>query len=102
MQRFCTVLTMICLMLMFFVSHAAYADDPNGDVEVAKSNEASALRKGNSAYDHFQNANTFYLLAKAEYEANAKKIERGEKVTVAKLLAATGAVIISGGVTSPR
>ncbi len=30
-----------------------------------------------------------------------KKIERGEKVTIAKLLAATSAIIISGGVKSP-
>lgn len=76
MQRFFTVLTMICLMLTFFVSHVAYAD-PNGDVDVAEKNEESDKRDGNTAYNHFQNANTFYLLAKSEYEANAAKIARG-------------------------
>ena len=56
MQRFFTVLIMACLMLTFFVLHAAHADDPNGEVEIARDNEVSDLHVGNTAYENLQNA----------------------------------------------
>lgn len=101
MQRFFTVLTMPCLMLTFFVLRAAHADDPNGDVEVARDNEQSGLRDGNTAYENLQNAHIFYILAKAEYEANEAKIKKGAVVTAAKLLAETTTIVLSGGALSP-
>ena len=88
MQRIFTILTLTCLILTFFVWDAAHADW-NGEVDTAEQNEATAKRDADIQYDVMRNAASLYSMAKSEYEKNEAKIERGVRVTAAKLLAAT-------------
>ncbi len=76
MYRIFTVLTLTCFLYTFFVSYAAHADY-NEDVDVAEKNEDKAADDADTQFDVMVNANTLYLLAKSEYEANEAKIERG-------------------------
>ncbi len=101
MQRFFTVLILTCLMLTFFVSHAAHSDLEDDDLAIAERNEITYKDRGDTAYDAVRNANFLYLLAKAEYDKNAAKIERGVAVTASKLMAATVSMYVTGGLTAP-
>lgn len=100
MQRLFTFLTLTFLILPFFVSGTAYANE-NGDVDVAKANEVTDKDRADSEYITLLNANILYLMAQSEYEANKSKIERGVGVTASKLLAETVSVYVSGGITTP-
>lgn len=100
MQRIFTVLTLICIILTVFAWNTAYAGW-NGYVDTKEKNITTDKDKAETQYDVMQYANGLYDTAKEKYEANEAEIERGVRVTAAKMLAETVNVVVSQGITVP-